>query len=135
MSKILKMSDRINLTVGDITFVIAPLNYLRKQELASCTKIVKGEEHYDLLKSQALYIKYALKDIKGLEDYEGNEYKLSFEGDCLTDDCVSEILNLEEKEKLTIAAWQLLNGIKELVDPVTGEKLEGIELKVTSSGK
>lgn len=129
------MSDRINLEIGELTFVLAPLDYLKKQELASCTKIIKGEEHYDLLKSQALYIKYALKDVKGLEDYNGDEYTLSFEGNSLTDDCVSEILNLEEKEKLTIAAWQLLNGIKELRDPITGEKLEGVELKVTSPGK
>lgn len=129
MSKILRMSDRLHLKIDDITFVIAPLNYFRKQELASCTKIVKGEEHFDLVKSQALYIKYALKEVIGLKNYDDSDYELEFEGDCLTDDCVSEILNLEQREKLNISAWQLLNGVKEL------ENVEGVELEVKSSGK
>lgn len=135
MAKILKMSDRIHLKIDEITFVIAPLSYMQKQELASCTKIIKGEEHYDLLRAQALYIKYGLKDVIGIEDYDGNEYKLEFEGDYLSDNCVSEVLSLDQRTTLTTSAWQLLNGIQELKDPITGEKLEGVELEVKSEKK
>ena len=135
MATILRMTDRINLKIDEVTFIIAPLSYQRKQELASCTKIVNGEEHFDLLKSQALYIKYSLKDVKGITDVDGKDYELQFEGDCLTDDCVSEILSLEQREKLNIASWQLLNGLNDLKDPVTGDKLEGVELEVLSQGK
>ena len=134
MSKILKMSDRISLKIGDITFKLAPITYMRKQELLSCTRRVSGQEIYDSLKAQALYIKYSLKEIEGVQDYNGNEYKLSFEGDCLTDTCVDEVLNLEQRESLTLAAWQLLNGIKDLKNPLSGDELEGVELKVVSEG-
>jgi len=132
MAKILKVSDRVNLRVGEITFTLSPLNYLQKQELAECTRMVGGEEVFDLLKAQVYYIKHSLKDIDGVEDFSGDRYELEFENDCLTDNCVSEILCLEEKEKLTIAAWQILNGIKDLVDPVSGKKLAGVKLEVES---
>lgn len=135
MAKILKLSDRLKLKIGEITFTLAPLSFSQKQELASCTKTVKGEDHFDLLKAQVLYLKYGLKNVEGLECYDGSDYALEFEGDVLTDNCVSEIINLEEKEKLTTAAWQLLQGVKELRDPITGEELEGVELKVVSEGK
>ena len=134
-SKILRLTDRVNLRIGDVTFVIAPLNHFQKIELSNCTTIKNGEDHYDLLRAQALYLKYAIKDVSGIEDYEGNEYKLEFNNDELTDDCVSEILSLDQRSTLTTCAWQLLNGIKELIDPVTGDKLDGVELEVTFKGK
>lgn len=135
MAKILRLTDRINLKIGDVTFVLAPLNFLQKQEILGCTKNVGGQEHYDLLKAQFLYLKYCLKDIKGVKGYDNKPYELSFEGDVLTNDCVSEVLNMEERTKLNVAAWQLINGIQELRNPETGEKLEGVQLKVTSQGK
>lgn len=128
------MTDRINLDIDGVTFVLAPLNYLQKQDLSSCTRIEKGEEQFDLLKSQALYIKYSLKGIKGLTQYDGNDYVLDFEGDNLTDNCVSEILNLEQREKLSTAAWTLLNGIQEITDH-NGKALEGVYLEVIPGGK
>ena len=132
MAKLMRLKDRVKLTIGEVVFTIAPLNYAQKQELSECTRISGGEEVFDLLKAQVLYIKYALKDIDGVEDYNGDKYELEFDGDVLTDDCVSEILCLEQKEKLTIAAWQILNGIQELRDPVTGKKLSGVKLEVES---
>ena len=135
MAKILRLSDRIKLTIDDVTFTIAPLNHFQKIELSNCTTVKNGEDHYDLLRAQALYIGFAIKDVEGIEDYDGNPYELEFNNDVLTDNCVSEILSLDQRSKLTTAAWQLLNGVNELLDPITGEKLEGVELEVNSSGK
>ena len=124
------MKDRISLKIGKVTFKLAPMTYLHKQELAQCTRLVSGEEHFDLLLAQSIYIKYSLKEVDGLKLYDGSKYELEFEGDYLTDGCVSEILNIEEKEKFCTAAWQLLNGVKELTNPVTGKKLTGVKLEV-----
>ena len=135
MSKILRLSDRLHLKIGDVEFVLAPINYYKKQKLAECTKTIKGEEVFDLLKAQFLYIKYGLKEVNGIDTFDGNAYELDFEGDELTDDCVSEILNLDQREKLTVCAWQLLNGVKELTDPITNEAIEGVELEVKPQGK
>jgi hypothetical protein len=138
MAKIMKMSDRIKLKIGEIEVVIAPLSFSRKQDFASCTKIVGGKEEYDLGKAQYLYMKYSIKDIKGLENYDGSKYELQFSDESkseLTDECVDELMNIEIKQTLMNAMWQLLNGIQELKDPMTGEKLEGVNLEVMSQGK
>lgn len=132
MAKVLRMKDRVKLKVGEVTFTLAPLSHYQKQELASCTKMQGGEEIFDLPKAQALYIKYSLKGIDGVETYGDEKYELEFDGDHLSDDCVSEIFHLEQREKLNIAAWQIIQGIQELRDPNTGEKLEGVELEVES---
>jgi hypothetical protein len=132
MAKILRLKDRLKVKIGDVVFTIAPLSYLQKQELANCTSIKGGQERLDLARSQALYLKYSVKDIEGVESYNGEKYELEFEGDHLTDECVSDLFHLEEREKLSIASWQLLNGIKELRDPVTGEELEGVSIEVES---
>ena len=134
-NKILRLSDRIKLDIGGVVFTIAPLNQFQKINLANCTTIRNGQDHYDLLGAQALYLKYAIKDIEGVTDYDEKDYKLQFENNELTDECVSELLNLDQRSKLTTSAWQLLNGVKELTDPVTGEKLEGVTLEVVTKGK
>jgi len=129
------MTDRVNIKIGEVTFVLAPLSYLRKQEISACTKLIAGEEHFDLLKAQATYIKYAVKDIIGITDYNDEKYTPEMQGDCLTDDAVSEILNLDQRSDLTTASWQILNGIQELTDLETGKPMEGVELEVVSQKK
>lgn len=135
MAKILRLTDRIKLTIDKVIFTIAPLNHYQKIELANCSSMEGGDEHTQLLKAQAMYIKFAVKDLKGVQDYNGDDYELEFENDVLTDNCVSELLSLDQRNKLTTAAWQLLNGINAMVDPITGEKLKGVKLEVDSKRK
>jgi len=134
-NKILRLSDRIKLDIGGVIFTLAPLNRFHKLSLSNCTTIKNGEEHYDLSSAQALYIKHAVKNVEGLTGYNDVPYELEFDGDQLTEDCVSEILSLDQRTKLTTSAWQLLNGIKELTDLETGEKMEGVTLEVVPGGK
>lgn len=135
MAKIMRTTDRMQLTIGDIIFKIAPLSKEQKQELSNCTFINKGQDVYDLAQAQFLYVKYGLKGISGVTDYQDKEYKLVFDDNGhLTDDCANEVLSLEAKSELMMAAWQLLNGMRKLVDPDTGKELKGIDLKVIDSG-
>lgn len=129
--KILRLTDRITLEVGPVTFKLAPLSYSQKAELSSCTKFQDGKEVIDTLKSTFLAIKFSLKEIKGVEDLDGKPYKLEFEGGVLKDECVEDILNLEQSSELTIAAFQLMQGIpKEIVSPITGKPLKGVSVSV-----
>lgn len=130
MAKILRLKDRIRLSIGELTFTLAPLDRLQKQDLAECNKNVDGKEVFELSKAQHLWMKYSIKEVEGLETYDNKPYELEFDGDYLTDDCVTELFNLEEKETLTNCAWQILNGIQELKDLETGEPLEGVSLEV-----
>jgi len=136
MAKIMRSTDRLELKINDVVFTISPLNKEQKQEMSNCTFISKGQDVYDLAQAQFLYVKYGLKSVKGIEDYHGNEYTLAFDDNGhLTDECANEILTLEDKPKLMIAAWQLLNGVRQLKDPDTGKELKGISLEVITEGK
>jgi len=107
---ILRMSDRIKIKVNKITFTIAPLNQLQKIEIAEQTKIDKsGFEVFDLLRAQTLLIKYGLKGLDGVTDASGEPYELEFEGDSLSDECVSEVFTIQEKSEYLVAHWQCLN--------------------------
>lgn len=130
MSNVLRMKDRVKIDIGDISFYLAPMNRLQKQEISNCRKTVAGEDELDLTESQALYMKYSIKDVKGLTNYDGSPYELEFEGDYLTDDCVSEILNLEVTQDLIVSAWRIYNGIaKDASYP------KGVEVEVVPAGK
>lgn len=136
MAKILRMSDRINFKIGDVEFVMSPLSNDKKIELAQCMSLKSGLQEYDLLKAQHLYVKYGLKEVRGLEDVDGNAYELEFEGDYLSDDCVSEIFYLKEKNLFMTAAWQMLNELNDkLIDPVTNKELKGVKINVESAKK
>ena len=132
MSKILKMSDRIKIKVGKTTFIIGPLNQMQKIELSECTKMAPGgEEVYDLSRAQVLLIKYGLKGLEGVTDAHGDPYKLEFENDILTDDCLSEVFTLEARAEYLTAAWQCLNNLPDkITDPVTGKKMKGVALEL-----
>lgn len=132
MAKIQRISDRVKYKIGDVTFHCAPLTKDQKLEIQNCF-IEKGKEQkYDLFTAQTLYLKYSLKDIEGVEDYHGEKYSLEFDNSgYITDNCISELLNLEQKSTLLTALWQNLNGYNEdLRDPSTGEKLEGVALEL-----
>ena len=135
MNRILRMSDRVHLEIGGVKFVLAPLSKLHKMELLSTSKIEAGKESVNLFESQFLYIKYALKDVVGLKNYDGTDYKLEFEGDHLSDNSVNEIMHIEQRSKLNQCGWQLLNGITDLIDPITNKPIDDVSIEVKNAGK
>lgn len=132
MAKILRLSDRVKLKIKDVTFYLAPLSNDKKIEISSCTKMQSGEVVFDHARAQHIYLKHSLKDIEGIETYDGEVYKLEFEGDSLTDDCVSEIFSLEQRGDLMSCAWQILNGIPDKLVDDNGKKMQGVALDVVS---
>jgi hypothetical protein len=130
------MKDRIRLKIGEVSFLLAPLSNFQKSEIASFSKTKSGNEVFDLFKAQHYYVKYAVKGIEGVKNYDDSDYKLEFEGDFLSDGCVSEIFSMPVKDKLAYSCFQLLNEIPDkLIDPSNGEPLQGVELDIVPTGK
>lgn len=124
-----------------VTFVFSQLTYFDRNKVSAASTFYKESKlMLDIGLAVFFNLKYALKDIKGLympspsklpEDYTHVEYKLEFEegANCLTDNCVDEILALPFSDKLIYAARDLgANVPTKICDPVTGKEVLGVEV-------
>jgi hypothetical protein len=136
MQTILSMKDRIRFKIADVEFTLKPLNTLEQNQISSNKKMEAGVEIEDTLMSAFAYVKFAVKDIKGPKLSDGTDYKLEFEGDYLTDDCVSEIftLNLGVDFYHAVQALRFNQVFEPLTYLGTKKKLKGVELEVISAG-
>lgn len=130
MAKVLRLTDRVKITVKDVSFVIAPLDNGQKLEIGRAMRKNAGEDEINLVDSQHLYIKYGLKELHGVEDFHGNKYELRFEGDHLTDDCVSEICSMEQKTELMTECWKMMGGLDDETIKNLGKKIKGVRLDI-----
>jgi hypothetical protein len=121
--RIYSKTDRIKVKIDEVVFTISPLSYKQKIEVQSL--LTSGKQ----FEGSILSIRMAVKDIEGVEDAQGNAYKLKFENELISEDCIDDILNIENSMKLQLTCAELINGIpKEIIHPVTGERVEGIKI-------
>jgi len=117
-----RKSDRIKLKVGELEVHMSPLTFAEKSTVQEyiMENPMKGSLHA---------LKCAVKDIQGLKLPDGSEYELAFENEILTDECVDDLTNIQNVDELFIACLDLINGVpSEFRNPMTGEKLEGVEI-------
>lgn len=133
MATIYRTSDRIKVKIDDIVLTLAPLNYHQKSRVQNLI-LEKGQ--MGALDSTKLAVKYALKDIEGVETLDGAKYKLEFGEDGLSDECLDDLFNLEQTMKLSSICMSLLNGVpKEFIDPMTNKPMEGVSYYKEKKGK
>lgn len=94
-----------------------------------CLSLVSQGDSLSAMRGATQAVKYALKEIEGLKRSDGSEYKLSVEGDKLSDETIDDLSNIKEGTSLFLACLNLMNGIPDkIVDPNTGKEIEGIEI-------
>ena len=127
--KILRTTDRITVKIDDVTLKLAPMNFEQKSEVQGLMmEASKGNTQAGIVGAK-LAVKYSVKDMKGIETVDGDEYSLNFENDILTEECVNDLINSEMNERLMITCCSLLQGIKQdIINPVTQKPLEGVTL-------
>jgi len=123
MAIVYRTSDRIEVKVGELVVKISPLNKYQKEKI----QVLSIEDK--LMQAAGEAIKCGIKSISGLKLADGGDYELSFdENNELTDECVDDLMNLEESGKITNICASLVQGIpKEFINPYTGKKLDGVE--------
>lgn len=125
--RIYKTTDRITVKIDDISIKISPLSYEAKCEIQA--ELISGQT-LGIIRAAKKSMQYAIKEISGVENSDGSEYKLEFEDDRLTESCVDDLLNIDQDNKLSFVCTRLLEGIpKDFVNPQTGEKIEGIKIE------
>lgn len=124
-------SSRIPVEIGSIKVWVGPLTFGQKVQLQECVKLKAGKEVVDATRIAYLTIKFAVKSVEGISLPSGAPYEVSIGPDgTLTDDCASEILQLDDAAKLVTACSMLAREIKD--HEIPGVK---IDLKNVKDGK
>jgi hypothetical protein len=116
-----------------VQFFFKPLTVGEKTEITGSLK--PGSEMKEMLEFTRLVISKTLKDVKGLERADGSSYRLEFEGDNISQDCLDDLMNLEINEKIITVAGMFLKGVPSeggVINPKTGTPLEGVVVKKNS---
>ena len=129
MTIIYRVTDRIKVKVGDMEFKLSPLSLSQKNELQ--TIAFKGQQtgnQADILEAASKAIKYCVKEVSGIYDTGGNEYKMDFDDSgCLSDECVDDLLNLEcGLAVMNMCAAMSRSTPEEFTNP-DGTKMEGVK--------
>ena len=136
MAILLRKTDRVKVKIDELELEMAPLSFAAKMEI---NEVLIGAGENDLnasMNASRIAMKHSIKSIKGIECLDGSKYVLEFEGDLVSDECIDDLLNLEHCPKLMIASTAFLKDIpSEILDPSTGKKLEGVEIKMPGKKK
>jgi hypothetical protein len=126
MAKIYRTTDIIPLEIDGLVVNISPLTFEQKMQIQ--TEVLKGGAQA-AMRAAKLACQSAIKEIKGIEDQDGTEYKVQLTDGRLSDETWDDLQNIEQTQKLITVCLGLINGIpKEFVNPETGEKLKGVTI-------
>lgn len=112
MARIYKPTDRMQFKIGEIIVKIAPLSRHQKNEVQKM--MTKGQDKKDLMllnDAIMLAISYCVKGISGVFDANNEPYQLEFDEGVLTEECISDLLNMEESKQLIQLCSEFVNGI------------------------
>jgi hypothetical protein len=113
-----KSTDRVPVKIGDLTFWISPLRADQKLEIMSLVEREGGMEVVDQMKQSFLAVRYSVKEVEGLKNHDGSEYKLSLDDSgVMTDECLDDLLQLEVRQKIVDTCLKLLPGVQEIKIP------------------
>ena len=128
MKRIYKRSDRIAVQIDDLTIKLAPLTFDQKNEIQQ--NMIDGAAKKDLAtmsRAVSLALKYAVRGISGVECSDGSKYELAYDdAGNLTDECIDDLLNLEQKDKLVLVCSALSRTIPSAFTDGEGHPLKGV---------
>lgn len=127
--KIARLTDRFIIKLGEISVEVSPMSGKEKVEMGGFSTWKEGKLITDKPRQEHFIIKHTVKNILGVTDTRGEDYKLSFDGNVLTDDCADEVLGLLASTWFPVATVQLAqNSLGAVINPITGKALDGVEI-------
>lgn len=123
MSVVYRVTDRFDVEIDNIVVSLSPLDYKVKADMQA--NVIAGKP----MDAAVLALKHCIKDVKGLKLADGSDYELKFDGDSLSEDTISDLLNIPESSKLNVIAIGLIHGMPkgEFLDPETHKPMEGVK--------
>ena len=113
--------DIIKINIEGLTLSVSPLTYKQKDEIQ--TLFINRDAIGGAVKA----MKYAVKNIEGLKNKDGSDFKIKLKAGQLDDKTVDMLLNASFGTKMNLVCVSLLNGIPDqFLHPETGQPLEGV---------
>ena len=131
---IYKTTDRIEVEIGGIKFLLSPLTWDQKQDILNDVKLSEGKPNNR--NSTYKSLKYAVKGVEGVTLSDGSPYVVNLENGLISDECVEDLLNLEVAPQLIMTSYSFVQGVpSKIVNPVTGEAIDGVEIVLKDTKK
>lgn len=125
MAKIYKQSDRRTIKIQDITVSIAPMTLDQRQKYSTYMSEAAKTQNLSIATEAVYYsIRCGIKNIEGVEDSNGEAYRLEFDSQgLLTEACLQDLLTLEQADSLQKLCMTMIQDFaKETFD------IEGVEV-------
>lgn len=129
--KILRLTDLVLIEYSNLKIKVSTLTASQRSEVASAITVFGGVERIDNQKSAMLTIKHSVKEIEGLENFDGTPYVLSFDDSLktsLTENCAVELLNL-------FSSLPVYDAINMATVGMINSKIKGVSMKVLNEKK
>lgn len=130
--RIYKTTDKIEVKIDSVSFIVSPLTYGQKCELQPL--ICAGASGCMKSAMQAVIqsFKFSLKGVKNLKTFDDDnnevDYILEFDdNNQVKDSCIDDLLNLPMSNKLSSLCTSLLTGLTSKICDMNGNPIEGIE--------
>lgn len=121
--KVLRTNDIVTLKHEELEVDFSPLRYDRSIEIANTTKTEAGNSIVDVTKQTSLMIKYAVKEVRGITDYDNNPITIKAINGELSEDDVSTTINV-------LVKTPFLAPISFISTSANPKQYEGIEIKI-----
>ena len=112
MARIYRLTDRIKYKIDDLTIEISPLDDHNKSTLQHLAVLGQSGDMKSSMQAAKFAMKVGLKSVDGVEYSDGEKFKLSFgEDGYVSDECIVDLLNMEESTKMIQVLSGLMNGV------------------------
>jgi len=129
--KILRASDIVLIKLPNIKLTIQPLTYAKRLEMGRFITVKNGEEVNNYAQSMMFLVQNTVKSV----ELEGEDVPLEFKEGEMTEDSLTDLMGILEgntEAYKNIATFSAAAGkkIPSIADPLTGEKIEGVEVEI-----
>lgn len=133
--RIYKVSDRVPVKIDDIEVKISPLTFQQKANVQA--ELLKAQDGNPLavMAATRLALKYAVKEISGVENEDGSPYQVELENGELSEESVDNLLNLDPSQRIELVCMTLLQGRPSVPVDAEGKPLKGIKIGGNDKGK